>query len=276
MALAYDELLTSMGRFGFSEREAKLYLLLLRLGRATARDLTRDSGMDRVLVYRTLDTMRARGLVQETAERPRKYVAIPSRVLFDRSLFERRRSLDEDLALARELSEKLPQMTQAVIDGAPRFQVITGAAAVYPFLREMLRRSEEEVAVMITPRALRQSSEYGVYEELPRVLRAGGKFRLIVEPDPRIQALLNRFQRTRKRFPNAEVRGVAPQHARLTLIDGIMIRKSSSESPLNRSTTLTLSVWASRSKLASVMFISPRSNAPTWARWNPLLSANTS
>jgi hypothetical protein len=35
-------------------------------------------------------------------------------------------------------------------------------------------------------------------------------------------------------------------------------------------------VWASRCKLARVRFNSPRSNAPICARWNPLLSANTS
>jgi len=220
VAMDYRDLLTSMGRFGFAEREAKLYLLLLRLGRATARDLTRDSRMDRVLVYRTLDAMRARGLVQETAERPRKYVAIPSRVLFDRSLFERRRALEEDASLARELSVKLPQLTQTVIDGAPRFQVITGAAAVYPYLREMLRRCEREATVMITPRALRESSGFGVYEELPRLLRAGGRFQLIVERDPRIRPLVGRFLQTRKRFPNAEVRGLEQQRARFTVIDG--------------------------------------------------------
>ena len=218
--MEWRDLLTSMGRFGFAEREAKLYFLLLRRGRATARDLTRDSQMDRVLAYRTLDAMRARGLVQVTAERPRRYVPIPPRVLFDRSLFERRRALDEDLSLAHELSERLPELTQSVVDGAPRFQVITGAAAVYPFLREMLRRTEHEAFVMITPKALRESAQFGVHEELPRLLKSGGCFRLIVERDPRVYGLVRRFLRARKGFPNAEVRGTDPQRARLTVIDG--------------------------------------------------------
>jgi predicted transcriptional regulator len=65
----WNELLTAMGRFGFAEREAKLYLLLSRRGRATARDLTRDSQIDRVPAYRSLDAMRSWGLVQVTAER---------------------------------------------------------------------------------------------------------------------------------------------------------------------------------------------------------------
>jgi sugar-specific transcriptional regulator TrmB len=215
----WNELLTAMGRFGFSEREAKLYLLLLRRGRATARDLTRDSQIDRVLAYRTLDAMRARGLVQITVERPRRYVALPPRVLFERSLFERRRALEEDVALAKELSERLPEITQSVTEGAPRFQLITGAAAIYPYLREMVRRAEREVLVMITPRALRESANFGLYQELPRLLKMGGKFRLLVEPDPRVVGLVRRFEAARRRFPNSEVRAVTAQRARLTIVD---------------------------------------------------------
>jgi sugar-specific transcriptional regulator TrmB len=218
--MEWRELLTSMGRFGFAEREAKLYLLLLRRGRATARDLTRDSQMDRVLAYRTLDALRARGVVQVTAERPRRYVPIPPRVLFDRSLFERRKSLEEDVALAQELSKRLPELTQAVMEGAPRFEVITGAAAIYPYLREMLRRAEREAIVMITPRGLRESVEFGLHQELPRLLRAGGTFRLIVERDPRVSGLVGRFLKARKGRSNAEIRGTDRQRARLTVIDG--------------------------------------------------------
>ncbi|MCI4353378.1 MAG: hypothetical protein L3K14_08390 [Thermoplasmata archaeon] len=218
--MEWRELLTSMGRFGFTEREARLYLLLLRRGRATARDLTRDSQMDRVLAYRTLDAMRARGLVQVTTERPRRYVPIPARVLFDRSLFERRRALEEDLSLSHELSRRLPELTQSMTDGAPRFEVMTGVAAIYPYLKEMVRRSEREAMVMITPRALRESARFGLHEELPRLLKSGGSFRLIVGRDPRVDGLIRRFLRARKGFPRAEVRATESQRARLTVVDG--------------------------------------------------------
>lgn len=217
--MEWNKLLTDMGRFGFSEREAKLYLLLLQRGRATARDLTRDSRIERVLAYRTLDAMRARGLVQTTAERPRRYVPLAPGALFERSLFERRRSLEEDAALARELAEHLPELTQAVTEGAPRFQVITGTAAIYPFLREMVRRANDELLVMMTPNALRESARAGVQDELPRFFRAGGEFQLVVEPDMRTTGLIRRFLAMRRSFPKAALRGVHPQRARLTIVD---------------------------------------------------------
>ena len=47
--MEWRELLGAMGRFGFQDREASLYLLLLRRGRATARELTREAEVDRVI-----------------------------------------------------------------------------------------------------------------------------------------------------------------------------------------------------------------------------------
>jgi sugar-specific transcriptional regulator TrmB len=216
----WDELLTAMGRFGFAEKESRLYLLLLRRGGAKVSDLTRDSGVDRVHAYRTLDGMRARGLVQTTAQRPRRYVALPPRILFERSLFERRRALDEDVVLARELGRRLPEMTAAVTLGAPRFQLLTGAPAVYSFLKELVHRTEKTLDVMITPKALRDSTRFEVPRELPRFLHGGGRLRLLVERDPRLVALVRRLRRARAQFPKIEARALPAQRSRVTIADG--------------------------------------------------------
>ena len=214
------EILDAMARFGFQDREAKLFLLLLRQGRATARELTRASGIDRVVAYRTLDAMRARGLVQMTPERPRRYVALSPTVLFERSLTERRRALEEDVALAHQLAEELPAITQAVVEGAPRFQLVTGAAAIYPFLRESVARAEKEVSVMLTYRSLRASIGARSFDALAALVRRGGRFRLLVEDDPRLPITLKPFEAARRRFPNVELRTIKPQRARLTVVDG--------------------------------------------------------
>jgi sugar-specific transcriptional regulator TrmB len=217
--MEWRELLGAMGRFGFQDREASLYLLLLRRGRATARELTREAEVDRVIVYRTLDSMRQRGLVQVTAERPRRYLALPPTLLFERSLTERRRVLEEDVALARELGRNLPQITQELVAGAPRFQLITGAPAAYPILREMIGRAERELCVMLTYRSLRASMEVGTFQPLGEFARRGGAIRLLLENDPRLPLALRRFDGARRRYPKLEVRVASPQRARLTVVD---------------------------------------------------------
>lgn len=216
----WDELFSALGRFGFAERESRLYLLLLRRGAAKVSDLTKEVGVDRVHAYRLLDAMRSRGLVQTTAERPRRYVALPPHVLFERSLFERRRALEEDVLLAQELERRLPELTSELSVGAPRFQVLTGAASVYPFLKQMVERSKRSLDVMITPRAFRDSTRFGVSRALPPFLRTGGRLRMVVELDPRIEAFVRRLRVARRKFPGIAARGLLEQRARLTIADG--------------------------------------------------------
>jgi sugar-specific transcriptional regulator TrmB len=217
--MEYEELVGSVARFGLTDREARLYLALLRKGRASARELAHEAGLDRVLGYRMLDALRARGVVEATAERPRRYAAVPPRALFERSLRERAAILAQDETLAGTLAESLPLLVRELNDQAPRFQVLQGTPAIFAYLREMLRRAQEEVCAMVTHRALRGSVDYGLPVELPRLLKGGGRFRLIVESDPRVRRLVQRFSGVSRRHPLAELRQLSPQPTRLTIVD---------------------------------------------------------
>jgi sugar-specific transcriptional regulator TrmB len=219
IATKWEELVSAMQRFGLPEREAVFYLSLLRRGRATARELTRDAHVDRVFGYRILESMRGRGIVQVTAERPRRYVPTSPDLLFQRALQDRRQALATDTQLAQELSTLLPGLSAEGEDSAPRFQVLTGSATIYTFLAEMVARASEEVNVVITHRALRSSVRYGLPRHVGTFLERGGRFRMIVESDPRVRGLLDRFAQVTRRFPNAAVGQLFPQPARITLVD---------------------------------------------------------
>ncbi|MCI4331196.1 MAG: hypothetical protein L3K19_05045 [Thermoplasmata archaeon] len=217
--MEWAELVRSVTRFGLTEREATMYLTLLRRGRATARELAREAQIDRVLGYRMLDALRARGIVEVTAQRPRRYAAAPPKAMFERTLRERRGALEQDESLARELAESLPALANQANSQAPRFQVLSGAQTLYDYLREMMGRAEADLSVMVTQRGLRESFGVGLHNWLPRFLNTGGRFRLVVESDPRIRPLLKRFEPVARRFPSAQVRQRWPQPTRLTIID---------------------------------------------------------
>ncbi len=217
--MEWKDLVASLGRFGLSEREATMYLSLLQRGRATARELSREARVDRVLGYRLLDGLVSRGVVEVTAERPRRYAPVPPSALLNRSLRERQLSLESDVHLAKTLEESLPELAKPAEDEAPRFQVLTGETLTYEYLRDMLGRAEREISVMITHRALRRSVNFGLASRLPGFLERGGRFRILVESDLRIRHLLGRFLTFSSRFPRAEVRQLHPQPVRLTLVD---------------------------------------------------------
>ncbi|MGA7923392.1 MAG: helix-turn-helix domain-containing protein [Thermoplasmata archaeon] len=215
----WRELVDRVEHFGLSERESVLYLSLLRRGRATARELAGDVGVDRVLSYRLLDAMCARGIVEITVERPRRYAPVPPLQFFERNLEERRRSLAHDERMAAELAVRISRMASTRTDEAARFRVLTGNRAAYGYLREMMGRSRHEVAVMTTHHALRDSADQGLPGAVLDLLRRGGRFRLIVEADPRVRPMLTRYLSALTKFPHGEVRYLAPQSARLTIVD---------------------------------------------------------
>jgi sugar-specific transcriptional regulator TrmB len=217
--MEWAELVGSLGRYGLSDREAALYLALVRRGQATARELTREAQIDRVLGYRMLDGLRGRGFVQVTAERPRRYVPTDPALLFERVLRERKRSLEEDERLAVELVAHLGPLALREAHGVPRYQILSGTVQIYDFLREMIARGRGEIRTMLTYRSFRESFDLGLPARIVEFVRRGGTFRLILEDDPRLGVSLASFRRTARRFPGIEVRLLSPQPARVTLID---------------------------------------------------------
>lgn len=213
------ELIGALQKIGLSDREAALYLAALRHRGGTAPELAREAGVDRVAGYRLLEAMRAQGLVEVTLERPRRFVATRPGLLFERVLRRRRESLARDEAEVRALLGAFERF--AVVDGAapPRYQVVTGTALVEEHLREAFDRAKEEVAVLSTARGLRESLRADIHLGVGPLLERGGKFRLIAESDPRIHSLLGRFALLRERYPRAEIRLLAPQTARVTIVD---------------------------------------------------------
>src|SRR5437879_12755372 len=70
----------ALQRIGLSRYEALVFVNLARAGAATAGEVARASGVNRVQTYRALESLGARGLVEVTLHRPRRY---PARALDD-------------------------------------------------------------------------------------------------------------------------------------------------------------------------------------------------
>jgi sugar-specific transcriptional regulator TrmB len=218
--MEWSDLVGTMARFGLEEREAKLYLAALRRGRATASELTKEAGVDRVLGYRLLDRLRSQGLMEVTAERPRRYAPVSPTTLVERDLRSRRRRLTEDEAIAREFVEHLATQVQSPTTGAPRYQLLVGATQVYDHLQDMVGRAREGIDVMLTFHSLRASIEQGLQARIGPFVSGGGRVRMILEGDPRLRPTLARFRKVSRRHGNAQFRERSPQPTRLTIVDG--------------------------------------------------------
>ena len=85
----------ALQRIGLSRYEALVFVNLARAGATTAGDVARASGVNRVQTYRALEGLEARGLVEVTLDRPRRYAARAINEVFDMIAEEKRSELEK-------------------------------------------------------------------------------------------------------------------------------------------------------------------------------------
>src|SRR5207247_10251463 len=116
----------ALERVGLGRYEALVFVNLSRAGAATAREVARVSGVNRVQTYRALGGLEARGLVEVTLDRPRRYAA---------------RALNDVFAMIadgkRSGLEKLGEVRKALVEAWPRLSRRTRAP---PPRRRQLRQ----------------------------------------------------------------------------------------------------------------------------------------
>src|SRR2546426_12665558 len=100
----------ALQRIGLSRYEALVFVNLARAGAATAGDVARASGVNRVQTYRALEGLEARGIVEVTLDRARQYAARAINGVFDTIADEKRSEL-----------EKLDGVRKSFLDPWPKF-----------------------------------------------------------------------------------------------------------------------------------------------------------
>lgn len=122
---------------GLDENEAKTYTALLKLGPSTAMALSRQTKIERTLVYRTLDKLMERGLASYTIEnKVKKFMASrPEKLLLQ--LKEREEELKKLLPMLLKKQEKIEE---------PTIEIYRGPNGVKSLVHDMLRLKKNYVA----------------------------------------------------------------------------------------------------------------------------------
>ncbi|MBI4021633.1 MAG: helix-turn-helix domain-containing protein [Candidatus Aenigmarchaeota archaeon] len=131
---------------GLTEREAKVYLALLRRGPSAVHEIAEEAGIYRTYAYEVLRSLRRKGLVSSLAKDGRRCVeaADPEKLLS--AMKEREAQVRAAMPALRQLSRSLPQK--------PRIAVFEGKEGLRTILDDIIRTGQDIMVIGSTARQL--------------------------------------------------------------------------------------------------------------------------
>lgn len=154
---------------GLTEKEAKAYISLLRLGESTATKIAEDINIDRTLTYQVMNKVIERGLVNYVVKNNVRYfsAAKPEKLMGD--LKEK----EENLSKVLPEMEKLAKMEEE----ETKVELYRGKEGIKTICREIVRRGKEyvvfgeegrfqEVLHIFVKEFLRDVVKYGCQERI--------------------------------------------------------------------------------------------------------------
>jgi sugar-specific transcriptional regulator TrmB len=156
--------------FGLTEKEAKVYYILSRLGSASANEVSSATQYTRLQTYRSVKGLLDRGLVEISLERPRKYTPLK---------IEHAISLLEQEAANRivQLESKKPLLLQkwAEVKDFPvsranyTFRIIQGTKNVLKFGVMLYESAERDIDIIIKGSEITRLVIEGIDDSLQRI-----------------------------------------------------------------------------------------------------------
>src|SRR2546425_2741433 len=204
----------ALRQIGLSRYEAVVFINLARAGAATAGDIARLSGVNRVQTYRALESLEGRGLVEVTLDRPKRYAARALNEVFDMMEEEKRSELESLDSIRKGILEAWPKLSGEGRESASvRLQVIKGRGQIYKALRRFVGTAKKEVLAFTTTKGIQRSYRAGLNEVLVAAMRRGVKPKLLADIDKTNAALMAQVARY------VPLRHVERRRGRFTIVD---------------------------------------------------------
>lgn len=128
-------------KLGFNKNEAKVYLALIKLGKAEAREIINNTKFHRNIVYDNLDKLIEKGLVTFIIEKGKKNFSIAKPNSLTRYFKEQEESIFEKKKLADSIEKEIESLTNKVPE-KQEATIFKGIKAVKTFYENVLENGD--------------------------------------------------------------------------------------------------------------------------------------
>jgi len=188
------QLLTDIG---FTKTQAKLYLTLLKLGLTSGNTLYKNTNVPRTIIYRTLNELQRKGLVEKELTTPYTYKATPIKYGMQILISQRREQYKKVVSKAQEFLQKTQNYNEEnSMNNEYKFSIIEGRERILQVMKQNHKEGKKCVHGLTTLERWMQILTY-CFEEYKEGIARKVKYRLVVQmpsydfifPE-RVQALL--------------------------------------------------------------------------------------
>jgi sugar-specific transcriptional regulator TrmB len=181
MAMDNDaEFITRLTGFGLSEKEAQLYLYLLKYGPKTPSPLAKALKTYREDVHRTLTGLIEKGMVRPSLDSPTVYTAVDLDAALGSALKKHEAELREMEARKRELQELAKQQPFHPSDEMATFKIIKNLKELLTTVLPILTSLEEEWLSVVPVQAAIVFSQFGLLSFTQEFIERGGKQQTVI------------------------------------------------------------------------------------------------
>ena len=176
-----DEFISRLTEFGLSEKEARVYLHLLKYGPKTPSPLAKSLKTYREDVHRTLNSLIESGMVRPSLDAPTNYAAVDLDTALNSALKKQESELREMEVRKRELQELAKQQQFRSSDEVTTFKIIKSTKELVTVAVPLIDSMKEEWLVAVPGLATVVASLFGINDAAAAFIQRGGKVKTIVD-----------------------------------------------------------------------------------------------
>ena len=175
-----SDFLSRLISFGLSEKEAQLYLHLLKYGPKPISLLAKSLKTYREVVHRTLTSLIDKSMVNPSFEAPTVYAAVELKIALDSAIKKHETELREMERRGQELEEISKQQRFQPSDEFPTFKIIKSLKELIGLVKSTLATTVKEW-VVVCPAAFFVVFSLYTIEDEKTFIDQGGEIRIITD-----------------------------------------------------------------------------------------------
>ena len=198
--MSQEKLIKALVDLGLKKLDAKVYVMLSKMGPQRAKEITRLLRVSKQQLYPSLKNLRSMSLVNATLERPARFSAVK----FDKALDLLAKAKMEEAKSIRQKRGSLLSDWQSIVireaeDKSAKFTVIEGRKYVYSKIQQMIQETKNQLSMITNVPSLVRADQFGAIDTVfNHPLKSKIKFRFLTEiSELNVKAIKNLLKKTR-------------------------------------------------------------------------------